>query len=211
MTDKKIILYHAPRSRSLTVYCMLEELGVPYELKLLNLRKGDQKKPDYLAINPMGKVPALKFGDEIITETPAICLYLADAYPEKKLNFNMDSGRRGEYLKWMFFTSACLEPAVIDHLFKRDNPDPGSMGYGTFGTVVSTLEKTLAKGPWIMGEQFCAADVVLGSAVHWADMVGAVKKDSVLFSYATRIRAREAHIRTAAADQEIFGRQEQET
>lgn len=210
MNEQKITLYHGPRSRSLTVYFMLEELGVPYELKLLNLRIGDQKKPEYLAINPMGKVPALKFDNEIITETPAICCYLADAFPEKKLNFTMESGRRGAYLKWLFFTSACLEPAVIDHVFKRDNPDPGSLGYGTMSKVISTLEKSLEKGPWIMGADFSAADVVLGSAIHWADLVGAIKKDTPLLQYADRIRAREAHQRTMAADQEIFEKQVQD-
>lgn len=210
MTEKKITLYHGPRSRSLTVYFMLEELGVPYELKSLNLRKGDQKKPDYLALNPMGKVPTLKIDDEVICETPAICCYLAEAFPEKGLNVPIDSGHRGAYLQWLFYSSACLEPAVIDHLFKRDNPDPGTLGYGTIGKVISTLEKALEKGPWIMGADFCAADVVLGSAIHWANQVGALKPDTPLTKYADRIRSREAHQRTLAADDEIFGKQEQE-
>lgn len=201
---KPITLYHAPRSRSLTVYMMLEELGVPYDLKFLNLAKGDHKKPDYLKINPMGKVPAVTIGDEIVFETPAICCYLADLYPERNLAFSLASGRRGEYLKWLFFTSACLEPAVIDHILKRDNPDPGSIGYGTLGKTISTIEKSLIDNPWIMGKTFSAADVVLGSTVFWAKMVGAIKKDSVLDSYAKRISEREAHQRTIAVDNELF-------
>lgn len=201
---KDITLFYAPRSRSLTAYFMLEELGVPYELKILNLGKGEHKKPDYLQINPMGKVPAIKIGEEIIFETPAICCYLAELFPERDLSFSIDSGRRGEYLKWLFFTSACLEPAVIDHILKRDNPDPGSIGYGTLGKTISTIEKSLKDGPWIMGKKFCAADVVLGSTAFWAKTVGAVKKDSILEAYANRIAEREAHKRTVAVDNEIF-------
>jgi len=202
--NRPITLFHAPRSRSLTVYLMLEELGVPYDLHVMNLAKGDHKKPEYLKINPMGKVPAVKIGDEVVFEAPAICCYLADMFPGKNLTVTMESSRRGEYLKWLFFTSACLEPAVIDYIFKRDNPDPGSMGYGTLGKTISTIEKSLSVGPWIMGETFCAADVVLGSTVYWAKMVGAVKKDSVLDAYAIRISEREAHKRTIEVDNELF-------
>ena len=202
--NKPITLFHSPRSRSLTVYMMLEELGVPYELKIMNLAKGEHKKPEYLKINPMGKVPAVKIGDEIVFETPAICCYLADLFPEKNLTIALDSGRRGEYLKWLFFTSACLEPAVIDHILKRDNPDPGSIGYGTLSKTISTIELSLKNAPWIMGDTFSAADVVLGSTVFWAKMVGAVKKDSILDAYAIRISQREAHQRTIAVDNELF-------
>jgi glutathione S-transferase len=201
---KQITLFHAPRSRSLTVYFMLEELGVPYELKILNLAKGEHKKPDYLAINPMGKVPTIKIGEEIVFETPAICCYLAELFPERNLSFSIDSGRRGEYLKWLFFTSACLEPAVIDYILKRDNPDPSSIGYGTLGKTISTIEKSLKNAPWIMGNTFSAADVVLGSAVFWAKMVGAIKKDSILDAYAIRIAERETHKRTVSVDNELY-------
>lgn len=205
----EITLYHAPRSRSLSVYFMLEELGVPYNLHILNLRRAEQKRPEYLAINPMGKVPALKCGSEIITETPAICAWLAEKFPEKSLDVPMSSGRRGEYLKWLFFSPACFEPAVIDHLFKRDNPDPGSIGYGTLGTVFRTMESVLTAREWLMGDQFTAADVVLGSAVYWAKMTGAVKEGTVLDKYAHRIASRPAHMRTRAADEEILAKQQQ--
>lgn len=208
--NSSITLYHAPRSRSLTVYYMLEELGVPYDLHLLNLRRADQKKPEFLAVNPMGKVPALKCGDEIITEAPAICVYLAEKFPDKGLDVPMASGQRGEYLKWMFFATACFEPAIIDHLFKRDNPDPGSLGYGTLGTMLRTMEGVLSEREWLLGKDFTAADVVIGSSVYWAKMTGAIKEGSVLDKYALKVAGREAHQRTCAADIELFEKQQQE-
>src|SRR5262245_58384976 len=108
-----LTLYHAAPSRSSVVLWMLEELGEPYDIRLLRLRAGENMKPDYLAINPMGKVPALKHGDIVITELAAICTYLADEFPEKKLNVPIGTPKRGVYLKWLFFGPGCLEPAVV--------------------------------------------------------------------------------------------------
>ena len=115
----KLTLYHASPSRSSIVLWMLEELGEPYDIHLVELRKGENLQPDYLAINPMGKVPALRHGDTVITEVAAICTYLADEFPAAKLNVPVGTPRRGVYLKWLFFGPSCIEPAVIDRAYPR--------------------------------------------------------------------------------------------
>ena len=160
----KLTLYHAAPSRSSIVRWMLEELGEPYDLHVLSLAKGEQLAPDYLTVNPMGKVPALKHGDAIITEAAAICTYLADEFPHARLNVPVGDPRRGAYLKWLFFGPSCIEPAIIDRAAPRkEEARRGMLGYGDFDTVMDVVAKAVAKGPYIMGEQFTAADVVIGS------------------------------------------------
>ena len=155
-----LTLYHAAPSRSSIVLWMLEEVGEPYAIKLIKLSAGDNMKPDYLAINPMGKVPALDHCGTIITEVAAICTYLADAFPEKKLNIPIGTPRRGVYLKWLFFGPGCMEPAVIDRAAPRKEEARRAMlGYGDFDTTMNVVAKAVEKGPWLMGEQFTAADV----------------------------------------------------
>jgi len=133
-----LTLYHAAPSRSSIVRWILEELGEPYDLHVLSLTKGEQLAPDYLAINPMGKVPTLKHGEAIITEAAAICTYLADAFPQAKLNVPVSDARRGAYLKWLFFAPGCIEPAMVDRAYPREEqPRRGTLGYGDFDTVMS--------------------------------------------------------------------------
>ena len=125
----KLTLYHASPSRSSIVRWMLEETGEPYDIHLLRLGEGDQLKPDYLAVNPMGKVPALKHGDVVITEAAAICTYLADAFPRANLRVPIGDPRRGNYLKWLFFGPSCVEPAITDRAFPRkEEPRRGTLG-----------------------------------------------------------------------------------
>jgi glutathione S-transferase len=163
-----LTLYHASPSRSSVVLWMLEELGQPYDLKLLSLKQGDNLKPDYLAINPMGKVPALKHGDTVITEAAAICTYLADEFPQARLNIPIGAPGRGVYLKWLFFGPSCIEPAVIDRAAPRKEvARRGMLGYGDFDTVMNVAAQAVAKGPWLMGEQFTAADVIIGSNIRF--------------------------------------------
>jgi glutathione S-transferase len=189
-----LTLYHASPSRSSTTLWMLEELGEPYDIKLLKLSEGDQQKPDYLAVNPMGKVPALKHNGVVITEVAAICTYLADAFPQKKLNVPVGDPRRGPYLKWLFFGPSCFEPAVIDRAM---------LGYGDFNTTMNVIAKAAEKGPWILGEQFTAADVVIGSGVRWGTMFNLVPRRPEFDAYAARIAARPAAQRAEAKDKEL--------
>ena len=200
----ELALYHASSSRSSIVLWMLEELGVLYDIKLLKLSEGDNMKPDYLAINPMGKVPALKDGDTIITEVAAICTYLADEFPEAKLNVPIGTPRRGVYLKWLFFGPSCFEPAVIDRAAPRKEEARRAMlGYGDFDTTMNVVAKAVEKGPWLMGYQFTAADVVIGSHIRWGMIFKMVPERKEFLDYAARIAARPAAQRAEAKDKEL--------
>jgi glutathione S-transferase len=199
-----LTLYHASPSRSSVVLWMLEELGEPYDLKLLSLNNGDQRKPDYLAINPMGKVPALKHRDTVITEVAAICAYLADEFPAKRLNVPVGTPRRGIYLKWLFFGPSCMEPAVTDRAFPRKEEARRAMlGYGDFDTTMSTVAKAVEKGPWLMGEQFTAADVVVGSNIRWGTMFKLIPERPEFTAYTARIAARPAVQRADEKDKRL--------
>jgi len=199
-----LTLYHAAPSRSSIVLWMLEELGEPYEIKLIKLSAGDNMKPDYLAINPMGKVPALNHRGTIITEVAAICTYLADAFPEKKLNIPIGTPRRGVYLKWLFFGPGCMEPAVIDRAAPRkEEVRRGMLGYGDFDTTMNVVAKAVEKGPWLMGEQFTAADVVIGSQIRWGMMFKMLPERKEFADYSARIAARPAAQRAETKDKEM--------
>ena len=200
----KLTLYHAAPSRSSIVRWMLEEIGEPYELSVLSLLKGEQSAPGYLAINPMGKVPALKHGDVIITEAAAICTYLADEFPQAKLNVPVGDPRRGPYLKWLFFSPACIEPAMTDRAFPRqEQPRRGMLGYGDFDTVMNVVAKGVESGPYLMGEHFTAADVVVGSTLRWGLMFGLLPTRPEFMAYVGRLEQRPALQRATALDQEL--------
>jgi glutathione S-transferase len=199
----KLTLYHGSPSRSSIVLWMLEELGEPYDVHLLSLTKGENRAPDYLAVNPMGKVPALKHGDTVITEVAAICTYLADEFLAAKLNLPIGTPKRGVYLKWLFFAPSCIEPAVTDRSFPRkEEARRGMLGYGDFDTTMNTVAAAVEKGPYLMGEQFTAADVVVGSHIRWGMMFKMIPERPEFTAYAARIAARPGARRAEAKDQE---------
>ena len=201
--NRKVTLYHSPNTRSSGSLTLLEELSAPYELHVLNMRAGEQRQPAYLAINPMGKVPALKHGDALITEQVAIFLYLADLFPEAGLALPIRDPLRGPYLRWMVFYAACFEPAVIDRSTQKD-PAPLSMSpYADFDTMFKTLTGQLAKGPYLLGERFSAADVLWGGALTWTTMFKLVPELPVITSYVQRAGARPAVARVKAKDAEL--------
>jgi glutathione S-transferase len=200
----ELTLYHASPSRSSIVLWMLEELGEPYDIKLIKLSAGENLKPDYLAINPMGKVPALRHRDAIITEVAAICAYLADEFPAKKLNVPAGTPTRGVYLKWLFFGPGCMEPAVIDRAAPRKEEARRAMlGYGDFDTTMNVVAKAVENGPWLMGNQFTAADVVIGSNIRWGTIFKLIPERKEFADYAARIAARPAAQRAEAKDKEL--------
>ena len=161
-------------------------------------------KPDYLAVNPMGKVPALRHGDAVITEAAAICTYLADEFPQARLNVPVGDPRRGVYLKWLFFGPSCIEPAITDRAFPRaEQPRRGMLGYGDFDTVMDVVAKAVAKGPYLMGEQFTAADVVIGSGLRWGMMFNLLPKRPEFVDYVQRLEKRPALQRATALDQQL--------
>ena len=200
----KLTLYHAAPSRSSIVRWMLEELGEPYDIQLLSHAKGEQLAPDYLAVNPMGKVPALKHGEAVITEAAAICTYLADEFPHARLNIPVGDPRRGPYLKWLFFSPSCIEAAVMDRAAPRkEEPRRAMIGYGDFDTVMGVVAKAVAKGPYLMGEQFTAADVVVGSMLRWGMMFNLLPERPEFKAYVGRLEQRPALQRATALDQEL--------
>ena len=152
----------------------------------------------------MGKVPALKHGDVLITEVAAICTYLADEFPAAKLNVPIGDPRRGPYLKWLFFGPSCIEPAVTDRAFPRkEEPRRGMLGYGDFDTTMNTVADAVAKGPWLLGEQFTAADVVVGAHIRWGMMFKMIPERKEFIDYAARIAARPAAQRAQKKDEEF--------
>lgn len=199
-----LTLFHAAPSRSSVVRWMLEELGQPYDVHLLNLASGDQMKPDYLAINPMGKVPALKHGDAVVTEVAAICTYLADAFPQAGLSVPIGDPRRGPYLKWLFFSPSCIEPAVTDRAYPRkEEPRRGTLGYGDFDRVMKVVAEAVEPGPYLLGEQFTAADVVVGSMLRWGMMFDLMPKRPEFIAYVGRLEQRPALQRAVTLDQQL--------
>jgi glutathione S-transferase len=206
----KLTLYHAAPSRSSIVHWMLEELGQPYDIHLVSFKKGENLKPEYLAINPMGKVPALRHGDTVITEGAAICAYLADEFPQAKLNIPVGDPRRGVYLKWLFFGPSCVEPAIMEKRFPRkEDPPRAALGFGEYETVVDVLAKAAAAAsPYLMGSQFTAADVVIGSGIRWGTIFGLLPQRPEFAAYSARLAERPALQRSTAKDAELQKQQE---
>ena len=168
MTDQPdLTLYHSANTRSSGTMMLLEEIGAPYSLQVLDMQAGEQRQPAYLAVNPMGKVPALRHGDAVVTEQVAIMLYLADLFPAAKLAPPLGDPLRGPYLRWMVYYAACFEPAVTDTAFKREPAPVGMSPYGDLATVLRTVPARLSPGPWFLGVEFSAADVLWGSALAW--------------------------------------------
>ena len=188
-----ITFYTNPQSRGRIVHWLLEELGVPYDMNILDFEKGDHKKPEYLKINPLGKVPAVVHRGVVVTEAAAICTYLADAYPEAGLAPALNDPQRGTYLRWLFFGAGCIEPAIVDKLFARPPVErKGAVGYGSYDDTLNALETALTPGPFILGERFSAADVYVGAQVQWGLMVKGLDPRPKFQQYAERIAQRPA-------------------
>lgn len=160
-------IYWSPRSRSFSALWLMEEAGQPYERVLTDISTGAQKKPEFLAINPMGKVPALKDGGVTIAEAAAICAYVAERYPEAKLAPPPGDPRRAKYLQWLFFAPSCIEPALIQIFTKIEVPT-STAAWGDATQVFDVLDKALEKGPWLLGDTFSAADIIVGSGLNFA-------------------------------------------
>lgn len=193
-----VTLYHSPRTRSSTMLYLLEELGASYALHVL--KPGEQREPEYLAVNPMGKVPAVRDGDAIVTEQVGITLYLADRFPDAGLAPAVGDPLRGPYLRWMTFYGSSFEPAVVDRALQRDAGGAAMSPYGDFETVMQTLTDQLSRGPFILGERFTAADVLWGSGLGWTTMFKIVPTSPVISGYIGRVMSRPAIVRARAKD-----------
>ncbi|MCV2867865.1 glutathione S-transferase family protein [Defluviimonas sp. WL0002] len=192
-----LILYSNPMSRGRIARWMLEEIGQPYQVRYLDY--GEQMKaPEYLAINPMGKVPALVHGDRVVTEYAAICAYLADAFPDAGLM----PEDRSAYYRWLFFGAGPLEAAIIAKALDFSVPEDrrGMVGFGTLETTYAALESQLAKTPYLAGERFSAADVATGSQIGYGLQFGTIEPRRAFSDYWDRLKERPALLRANAAD-----------
>ena len=199
-TATRVSFFHALQSRSAGTRALLEELGADYDLHLLDLKAGEQREPAYLAVNPMGKVPAIHHDGALVTEQPAVFIYLADLYPAAKLAPPLGDPLRGPYLRWLVFYGSCFEPAVTDKSMQREPAPPSTCGYGDYDTMLKTLVDQLERGPWLLGDTFSAADVLWGTALNWTTLFKLVPELPVIRGYIDRVLARPAMQRAAAKD-----------
>jgi len=206
--DRHLTLYHSPRSRSAGARMLLEELGADYELHAFDLTTGKHRAPEFLAINPLGKVPTLRHGDVVVTEQVAIYLYAAELYPEAGLSPAVGDPLRGPYLRWMAFYGSCFEPAVVDHSMGRAPAAYSTSPYGDFDTVINAINAQLAQGPYLLGERFTAADVLWGAAMNWITMFKLMPETPAVRAYIDRILARPAIQRAQAADLALAAEQD---
>jgi glutathione S-transferase len=198
--DDRVTLYYAPQTRATGTRVLLEELGAPYDLHVLNMKAGEQRQPAYLAINPLGKVPAIGHRGQLVTEQVAIFIYLADLFPRAGLTPALDDVMRGPYLRWIAYYGSSFEPALIDRAMKRE-PAPASQSpYGDYDIMLGALATQLAKGPYLLGERMTAADVLWGTAFNWTMKFGLVPKTDVFAAYAERMTARPAFQHVTAED-----------
>ena len=208
MSDE-IVFYYNPMSRAGIAHYMLEEVGAPYRVELLSFDRKEHKTEKYLAVNPMGKVPAIKHKDIVVTEAAAICAYLADAFPDKGLAPPPASFERGPYYRWMFFAAGPVEAAVTGKSLGLLAPEDKKMmaGYGSFEETIDALEKAVSQGPYICGERFSAADVYVGSQIGWGMMFGSIEKRPAFEAYTGRLFQRPASVRAREIDDGLIAEQ----
>jgi len=206
-----ITFYTNPMSRGRIARWMLEEVGEPYETVVLDYGT-TMKAPEYLAINPMGKVPAIRHGETVVTEGAAICAYLADIFPDKGLAPPPRSVLRGAYYRWLFFAAGPVEAAVTGKSLGLLAPEDKKMmaGYGSFDETIAALEQAVSQGPYICGTQFTAADVYVGSQIGWGMMFGSIDKRPAFVDYVGRLQSRPAAIRANEMDDALMPKTEEQ-
>ena len=204
MTDE-LVFYTNPQSRGRIARWMLEEVGAPYRTEVLEYGP-PMKSPEYLAVNPMGKVPALCHGAAVVTECAAICAYLADAFPDAGLA--PSPRHRGPYYRWLFFAAGPLEAAIVNRHLNFEVPDDERprVGYWSFELTVDTLESAVSGSGFIAGDSFSAADVYVGSHIGWGMQFGTLKKRPAFADYWRRISERDAYRRATRLDEALIAR-----
>jgi glutathione S-transferase len=202
-----ITLFWCPRTRASRILWLLEEMNEPFEVRFIDIRKPEAKNdPDFRASSPMGKVPAImddSAGEVVhLADSAAIGLYLADRYPAAGLAPAIDDPRRGAYLYWMTYTPGVIEPAMSEK-FNKWEVSRVTSGWGNFDAMIEVLERGLEPGPWLLGEWFSAADVLVGSSVYFMKLFGLLPESAVLSGYAERCLARPAYAKALARDAEL--------
>lgn len=210
MSDE-LIFYTNPMSRGRIVRWMLEEVGRPYTTEVLHFGTS-MKDPAYLAINPMGKVPAIRHGDTVVTEGGAICAYLADAFPEADLAPPPGDPARGSYFRWMFYAAGPVEAAVSNRALGFEVPAErkGMIGYGSYEDVMNALEYAVSQSDFVAGDRFTAADVYFGSQIGWGLQFGSIDKRAAFEDYWARISSRPAAVRAREIDDALIAQQARE-
>jgi glutathione S-transferase len=208
-TDK-ITLHYGPQTRATAARILLEELGAPYDLHVLNMKAGENRKPAYLAINPMGKVPAITHGSVLVTELAAVFIYLADLFPKAGLAPAIGDPKRRSYLRWLVYYGNCFEPALMDKAMKHPAAPPSQSGYGDYDTMLGTLTAALRPGPYLLGEKFSAADILWGAALAWTTMFKLVPELPEIMAYIQRTNARPTFAKVRNEDAAFAARHEAE-
>lgn len=208
MADQ-VELFYAPQTRATGVRVLLEELGAPYILNVLNFKLGENRKPGFLAINPAGKVPAVRCGETVVTEQVAIYLYLADLFPERGLTPAVDDPLRGPYLRWFVYMASCFEPALVDRALKREEPPQTMSPYGSFDTVMENMRSQLSKGSYVLGDRLTALDVLWAMGLRWGMMFGIVPEFDEFKAYTGRYFERPAAVKVLQEDQNLAREQEE--
>jgi glutathione S-transferase len=208
-SNETILLYHSPQSRSAATLTLLEELGAPYELHVLNMKAGEQRQSGYLAINPLGKVPAIRHRGELVTEQVAIFIYLADLFPKAALAPLIGDPLRGPYLRWLVYYAACYEPALVDKAMKREPVPLATSPYGDFDTMLGAIVDRLVHSAYLLGDVFSAADMLWGMALQWGTMFKIVPESPTISRYVARVTARASFAKVAALDAELAVKHEQ--
>lgn len=203
----ELIFYTNPMSRGQIARWMIEETGAPYETVVLDYAS-TMKGPDYLAINPMGKVPAIVHNGQVVTECAGICAYLADAFPQAGLA--PPTTERAAYYRWLFFAAGPIEQAIINRSMGFETPpEKGRMaGYGSYELAVDVLEKAVSVTEYVAGDTFTAADVYVGSQVGWGLQFGTLPKRAAFEAYFARLSIREAYLRGKAIDNALIAQME---
>ena len=205
--SKELVLYTNPTSRGRIVRWMLEEVGAPYTVEVLEYG-GSMKSAEFLAVNPMGKVPAIRHGDTRVTECAAICAYLADAFPEAGLAPPTDA--RGDYYRWLFFAAGPLEAATTNHMlgYEATAEQEMSVGYGSLAKVLDALETAVSGGGYVAGKRFTAADVYVGAHISWGmGMMKTIDARPAFVDYWSRVGGRDAYHRAEALDDALMPEQ----
>lgn len=197
-----IVLYHHPYSRAAGVLWMLEEVGVDYTLRRIDIMKGEQKAPDVTALNPMGKLPILTDGETVVTESAAIGLYLADRYAYGRLAPLVDDPTRGTYMRWSLFAPSVIEPGAMARQAGWSYKS-SQAGWGDFDAMLGTMESAIGDKPFILGETFSMADIIFGGTLRFMLRFRMIEPRPVFSAYAERLAERPAFKRYEARNQAI--------
>jgi len=200
---RALIFFHSPNTRSSGVRMLLAELQAEHQMRVVNMKRGEQREAAFLAVNPMGKVPAILHGDALVTEQAAIYQYLAELFPAAGLAPPIGDPLRGPFLRWLAYYGCSFEPAVVDHALKRSPAPPAMCPWGDYDTMVKTFVDQLARGPYFLGERFSAVDVLWGAALTWMLSFKLLPERPVIQAYVDRFNQRPAVVRVKQLEAEL--------